>query len=250
MLDNAYIIGLIPLFAFVIIIFFTRWKENLSAGISIGAIGIGWLMSICVMVQVIMHSGHEAFRLERAFDIVTLPAFRLEFGFLIDPVAAMMLVVVTTVSLMVQIYSLGYMHGDPRFSRYFAYLSLFTFSMLGLVLANNFFLIFIFWELVGLTSYLLIGFWFEKKSASDAGKKAFITTKVGDLGFLLGLMLMYYYIGSFNYKEVFEVVASGGVPTGALTAIGIRIFCGAVGKSAQFPLHVSRPDAMEGQTPD
>ncbi|MFH1701218.1 MAG: NADH-quinone oxidoreductase subunit L [Candidatus Zixiibacteriota bacterium] len=249
MLDNAYIIGLLPLFAFVIIVFFTRWKENLSAGISIGAIGLGWLMSIYVMAQVIMHAGHEAFRLERALDIVTLPAFRLELGFLIDPVAAMMLVVVTTVSLMVQIYSLGYMHGDPRFSRYFAYLSLFTFSMLGLVLANNFFLIFIFWELVGLTSYLLIGFWFEKKSASDAGKKAFITTKVGDLGFLLGLMLMYYYIGSFNYKEVFEVVAAGGIPTGALTAIGICVFCGAVGKSAQFPLHVWLPDAMEGPTP-
>ena len=118
------------------------------------------------------------------------PRCQLEVGILIDSLTTMMLVVVTTVSMLVQIYSLGYMHGDPRFSRYYAYLSLFTFSMLGLVLANNFFLIFIFWELVGLTSYLLIGFWFEKKSASDAGKKAFITTRIGDLGFIVGILLL------------------------------------------------------------
>jgi NADH-quinone oxidoreductase subunit L len=141
------------------------------------------------------------------------------------------------------------MHGDPRFSRYFAYMSLFTFSMLGLVVANNFFLIFIFWELVGLTSYLLIGFWFEKKSASDAGKKAFVTTRVGDLGFLVGLMVMGMFLGTFNYGEVFAKVEAGVISGGLLTALAILIFCGAVGKSAQFPLHVWLPDAMEGPTP-
>ncbi len=237
-----------PLLAFAVIIFFTRWKESLSSYISIGAIVLGWLASIWIMIEIVSHGGHFV-NVERAFSIVTLGAFNLQLGFVVDPVAAMMLIVVTTVSACVQIYSIGYMHGDPRFSRYFAYLSLFTFSMLGLVLANNFFLIFIFWELVGLTSYLLIGFWFEKKSASDAGKKAFITTKIGDLGFLLGLMLMYLWIGTFDYDEVFAVVNSGAVETWKLTFIGICIFCGAVGKSAQFPLHVWLPDAMEGPTP-
>ena len=121
--------------------------------------------------------------------------------------------------------------------------------MLGLVLANNFFLIFIFWELVGLTSYLLIGFWFEKKTAADAGKKAFITTRLGDLGFIVGIMLLGAYAGTLNYKEVFAQAANGTIPTGILTAIGIFVFCGAIGKSAQFPLHVWLPDAMEGPTP-
>ena len=247
-IENAYWIVLLPLISFMLIVFFTRWKESLSAGISIGAIVLGWAASIWVMANIVSHGGHFA-NVERAFDIVVLEGFRLQIGFVVDPVAAMMLIVVTTVSSCVQIYSLGYMHGDPRFSRYYAYLSLFTFSMLGLVLANNFFLIFIFWELVGLTSYLLIGFWFEKKSASDAGKKAFITTKIGDLGFLVGLMLMYVWIGTFDYDEVFAAVQSGQVEVWKLTAIGICVFCGAVGKSAQFPLHVWLPDAMEGPTP-
>jgi NADH-quinone oxidoreductase subunit L len=254
MLDKIFIIPLLPLFAFAMIVFFTRWREKLSAGISIGSIAIGWVLSIVVMIQVLAHHGEQALRIEQAFDIINFEGFRLELGTLLDPLTAMMLIVVTTVALMVQIYSLGYMHGDPRFSRYFAYLSLFTFSMLGLVVANNFFEIFIFWELVGLTSYLLIGFWFEKKSASDAGKKAFITTKVGDLGFLLGLMIMGMPVaigglGTFNYGEVFGMVEGGAISGGLLTALAILIFCGAVGKSAQFPLHVWLPDAMEGPTP-
>jgi NADH-quinone oxidoreductase subunit L len=139
MLDNSYIIPFLPLFAFTVIIFFTRWKEKLSAGISIAMMSIAWVISIIIMVEFLMHHGEHAIRIEQAFDIVVFEGFRLELGVLLDPLAAMMLIVVTTVALMVQIYSLGYMHGDPRFSRYFAYLSLFTFSMLGLVLANNFF---------------------------------------------------------------------------------------------------------------
>ena len=249
MLENAYIIPFLPLLSFLLIVFFTRWKEKLSAGISITMIGIGWLISLIIAGQVIFHGGEGAVSIERYFNIIDLQGFQLQLGFFLDPLAAMMLVVVTTVALMVQIYSLGYMHGDPRFSRYYAYLSLFTFSMLGLVLANNFFLIFVFWELVGLTSYLLIGFWFEKKSASDAGKKAFITTKVGDLGFMLGLMMMGMFLGTFNYQEVFAKIGAGAMSGGLLTAMAIFIFCGAVGKSAQFPLHVWLPDAMEGPTP-
>ena len=249
MLDKIFIIPLLPLFAFVMIVFFTRWKEKLSAGLSIAMIAVGWVLSIIVMIQTLAYHGEHVAHVERAIDIVNYPGFHLELGTLLDPLTAMMLIVVTTVSFMVQVYSLGYMEGDPRFSRYFSYLSLFSFSMLGLVVANNFFLIFIFWELVGLTSYLLIGFWFEKKSASDAGKKAFITTRTGDLGFLVGLMMMGMFLGTFNYGEVFAKVGAGVISGGLLTAMAILIFCGAVGKSAQFPLHVWLPDAMEGPTP-
>ncbi|MEW5922895.1 MAG: NADH-quinone oxidoreductase subunit L [Candidatus Zixiibacteriota bacterium] len=246
MLENAFIIPFYPLFAFVMIIFFTRWREKLSSYLSIGMILIGLAHSIGVLIQMIGRNGEP---LQMSIPFVNLPELHLELGAWIDPLTAVMLVVVTTVSSCVQIYSLGYMHGDPRWSRYFSYLSLFTFSMLGLVIANNFFMIFIFWELVGLTSYLLIGFWFEKKSASDAGKKAFITTRVGDLGFIVGLLLLGLYAGTFNYQEVFGIVKSGTLSPAILGAAGVFIFCGAVGKSAQFPLHVWLPDAMEGPTP-
>lgn len=246
MLENAFIIPFYPLFAFVMIIFFTRWKEKLSSYLSIGMILIGLLHSIGVLIQMIGRHGEP---LQMSIPFINLPTLHLELGAWIDPLTAVMLVVVTTVSSCVQIYSVGYMHGDPRWSRYFSYLSLFTFSMLGLVIANNFFMIFIFWELVGLTSYLLIGFWFEKKSASDAGKKAFITTRIGDLGFIVGLLILGLYAGTFNYQEVFGIVKSGTLSPGILSAAGIFIFCGAVGKSAQFPLHVWLPDAMEGPTP-
>lgn len=249
MLDKAFIIPFLPLLAFTLIVFFTHRREKLSAGLAIGAMAIAWIMSITILIQMLGYHGEHSFRLEQAFDIINFENFRLELGIWLDPLAAIMLIVVTTVSLMVHIYSLGYMHGDPRFSRFFSYLALFSFSMLGLVLANNFFMIFIFWELVGLTSYLLIGFWYEKKSASDAGKKAFITTKIGDLGFLIGLMMMGFYVGTFNYQEVFNAVQAGVIGGGLLVAMAIFVFCGAVGKSAQFPLHVWLPDAMEGPTP-
>jgi len=156
---------------------------------------------------------------------------------------------VTTVSLMVHIYSLGYMHGEKYFSRFFEFLNLFTFSMLGLVLANNYFGVFIFWELVGLTSYLLIGFYYEKWSASQAGKKAFITTRTGDLGFFIGLLIMFASTGTLQFTGVFEQVQTGVFSGVGLTVMAIFMFGGAVGKSAQFPLHVWLPDAMEGPTP-
>jgi len=206
MLENAYLIPIYPLLAFVIIIFFTRWKEKLSSGISIAAILMGFIHSIFVMVAVI---GRHGVPFELSVPFLDLPMISLETGIFIDPLTAVMLLVVTIVSGCVQIYSLGYMHGDPRWSRYFSYLSLFTFSMLGLVVANNFFMIFIFWELVGLTSYLLIGFWFEKDSASDAGKKAFITTRIGDLGFIIGILLLATYAGTLNYHRCYGGPDSG-----------------------------------------
>jgi NADH-quinone oxidoreductase subunit L len=164
-----------------------------------------------------------------------------------------MLVVVTSVSVLVQLYSTGYMDGDHGEGRYFAHMCLFTFSMLGLVLADNLFQIFIFWELVGLCSYLLIGFWFHKPSAAAAAKKAFIVTRIGDLGLLAALLLVYRELGSFNVAEIQEWAGghmAGNVPTTTVvTLFALGIFAGAAGKSAQFPLHVWLPDAMEGPTP-
>jgi NADH-quinone oxidoreductase subunit L len=246
MTPYAYIIALLPLLSFIMIVFFLRWKEKVASLFSISMIVLGWILSLVVLFETL---GREGKAYESFFYITSFKTINFELGILVDSLTAIMLVVVTTVGACVQIYSVGYMKDDPRFSRFFAYLSLFTFSMLGLVLANNFFMIFIFWELVGLTSYLLISFWFEKKSAADAGKKAFITTRIGDLGFIVGLLLIGVYVGSFNYQTVFAKVAGGQIPAGILTAMAIFVFCGAVGKSAQFPLHVWLPDAMEGPTP-
>ncbi len=246
MLEKAFLIPFYPLLGFLVIVFFTRWKEKLSSAISISMILLAFLHSAAVLVAMIGRHGEP---LQMAYTFIDHPAIKLELGMWIDGLTAVMLMVVTIVSSCVQIYSLGYMKDDPRWSRYYSYLSLFTFSMLGLVIANNFFMIFIFWELVGLTSYLLIGFWFEKKSAADAGKKAFITTRVGDLGFIVGLMILVAYAGTLNYQEVFAKVASGAIPGNIIAIAGILVFCGAVGKSAQFPLHVWLPDAMEGPTP-
>jgi NADH-quinone oxidoreductase subunit L len=150
------------------------------------------------------------------------------------------------------LFSIGYMQGDVRYGRYFAYLGIFTFSMLGIVLTNNFFMMYVSWELVGLSSYLLIGHWFEKKSASDASKKAFIVNRVGDVGMFIGILILFTTFQTFSFDAIFEAMKSGNIPFGSeawLTAAGILIFCGAVGKSAQFPLHVWLPDAMEGPTP-
>jgi NADH-quinone oxidoreductase subunit L len=165
MTEYAYIIPLLQLLSFVMIVFFLRWKEKLASGFAISMIVIGWVLSIWVLIETFArymgaHGAHvEPY--EWSYLITAFHGLNLEVGFLVDPLTSIMLMVVTTVGASVQIYSLGYMHDDPRFSRFFSYLSLFLFSMLGLVLANNFFVIFIFWELVGLTSYLLIGFWLE-----------------------------------------------------------------------------------------
>lgn len=179
------------------------------------------------------------------------------FGFLVDQLSAVMLIVVTSVSSLVHIYSVGYMKGEDGYYRFFAYLSLFTFSMLMLVLGNNFLQLFFGWEAVGLSSYLLIGFYYEKQSAADAGKKAFIVNRFGDFGFILGLFLIFTQMGSLHYTEVFsrvglldgQMISLFGVQANLATVIALLLFCGAIGKSAQIPLHVWLPDAMEGPTP-
>src|SRR6202043_2446500 len=161
----------------------------------------------------------------------------------------MILLVVSRVGLLIHIYSLGYMREDPGKSRYFAALSLFMFAMLGIVLANNFVMLFIFWELVGFTSYVLIGHWFERDAAAEAAKKAFITTRIGDFGFMIGILMVWMSTGSVVFDDIVPQLSKITSNPGYLTAAALLIFCGAVGKSAQFPLHVWLPDAMEGPTP-
>lgn len=180
-----------------------------------------------------------------------------DLGIFIDPIAAMMLIVITTISLMVHLYSLGYMHGEKGFQRYYAFLSLFTFSMLGLVVATNIFQMFIFFEMVGVSSYLLIGFYYEKPAAVSASKKAFIVTRFADLGFLIGIMLLAYYCGTFDFVELMKNPGSIVASAAGVTFLGCSaaswalalIFIGGAGKSAMFPLHIWLPDAMEGPTP-
>ncbi len=173
----------------------------------------------------------------------------ISFGILVDNLTIAMLLVVTLVSSLVHLYSIGYMHGEERYHRFFAYLGLFTFSMLGLVITSNLLFLFIFWELVGLCSYFLIGFYFEKKSACDASMKAFLTTRIGDLGFFLAILIIGSQVGSFEFDAIFKSVQENKWDAALLTMAGIGLFFGAAGKSAQFPLHIWLPDAMEGPTP-
>ena len=248
MSSYAYLIPFWPLLGFAVIALVTHNREKLSSYIAILMVGISWVMSLTVLWEAL----HMEAPLEIAFTWIALPGWlgwTVQMGVLVDSLSALMVSFVTTVSLMVHIYSLGYMKGEKYLSRFFEFLNLFTFAMLGLVLVNNYFGLFIFWELVGLTSYLLIGFYYEKWSASQAGKKAFITTRTGDLGMLIGLLIMWTTTGTLQYSGVFSATETGMLSGATLTVMAIFLFGGAVGKSAQFPLHVWLPDAMEGPTP-
>ena len=249
MIRYAYIIPFLPLLSFFINIAVGKRLPRKGDWLCLGTIAIGLAMSIGIFYEV-FRAYDPNFRYHVVFPWITVgDRALLNTGILIDNVTAVMLLVVTIVSTLVHLFSIGYMHGDPRYSRFFAYLSIFSFSMLGLVLAESFLFIYIFWELVGLSSYLLIGFWFEKKSASDAGKKAFIVNRVGDFGFLVGILIIYATCGVLGYDQVFLAIGEGKLSGTLLTLAGIGVFCGAIGKSAQFPLHVWLPDAMEGPTP-
>jgi NADH-quinone oxidoreductase subunit L len=236
-----------PLVAAALITLFTEKLKALSAALSIGAILISFGLSLRLFLlfalKGIQHDPHP-------FQwLVVGNTVRINFGMTTDALALLMLLVVTGVGSAIHIYSLGYMKGDPGFSRFFACMSLFTFSMLGIVISSNFIQIFIFWELVGVSSYLLIGYWFEKPSAADAGNKAFLTTRIGDVGMMLGILLLWSHAHTFEFTELKAKLPTLGLPVGTLALIGALIFAGAVGKSAQVPLHVWLPDAMEGPTP-
>ncbi len=239
---------ILPLLAFTIQIFFGKRIPRQGDWISNSAIFMSLFLSIYIFYG--MWSKHDPLYKESiVFDWIVMGGFRIRPGIILDNLTAVMLIVVCVVSSLVHLYSIGYMHGDKRYSRFFAFLSLFSFSMLGLVLSDNLFCLYIFWELVGLSSYLLIGFWFERPAAADACKKAFITTRIGDIGMFMGIMLIFSKTGLLRYEEVFEAVKSGELSGFYLTLAGVLLFMGAVGKSAQMPLHVWLPDAMEGPTP-
>ena len=244
--DIAWIILFLPLLAAVAIGLFTRRDGKFSAQLSITAVVLSFLVSCGVFLM-----------FKDAKLVPTTPLNWLNIGDLkidislrLDPLSLLMLLVVTGVGSAIHIYSYGYMKADRCMGRYFASLSLFMFSMLGIVLANNLVMMFIFWELVGVSSYLLIGFWYEKPAAADAAKKAFITNRLGDFGFILGIILVWATLGSVSFDELQQRLLKAPEAWAGVAALaGLLLFCGAMGKSAQFPLHVWLPDAMEGPTP-
>jgi NADH-quinone oxidoreductase subunit L len=243
--EIPWIILFLPLLAAALITLFTQHDRKLSAGLSIAAVVVGFGLTILLATL-----NHWQTTSESVTTWLVVGDFQVDFGVRVDLLSTLMMLVVTGVASAIHIYSWGYMHDDPGFSRFFAYLSLFTFSMLGIVLASNFLELFIFWELVGVSSYLLIGFWFERPAAADAGKKAFLTNRLGDFGFLLGILTVWATLRSLNFGTLEQAVRADPQALGNLATIGgLLIFCGAVGKSAQFPLHVWLPDAMEGPTP-
>ncbi len=245
MINQLLAVPLAPFLAFAIISLFTLRYNRLSTFISIFGIAISLILSLNLAVNLIISPIHE----EYFMPWIKIGSVQIPLEIIADPLSVMMLVVVSLVSLCIQVYSLGYMHGETGLARYYGFISLFSFSMLVLVLSNNFVQMYMAWELVGLCSYLLIGFWYHKPSAAAAGKKAFLTTRLGDVGFLIGILLIFKLTGTLSFSEVAQAISQGEVAGPAITLISILVFCGAIGKSAQFPLHVWLPDAMEGPTP-
>ncbi len=246
-----WLIFLLPFASFLLIGLvlrpFLSKYPRIGGYVTIGAVGISCALSFWLLGAVITAPEHML--MVDDIEWAVIGSLNIHLGVLVDSLTAVMVVVVTVVSLMVQIYSQGYMKGDPGCLRYFAFMSLFTACMLGLVLADNILFMFVFWEGVGLGSYLLIGFWFHKPSAANAAKKAFIVTRLGDFGFLAAILALYAQTGTFDTVTLYKMVAAGTLAGTTLTWVAIGVFSGAVGKSAQFPLHVWLPDAMEGPTP-
>jgi NADH-quinone oxidoreductase subunit L len=256
---TAWIILFAPLAAAVIVacVPAIRKRPLVAASLSIAAIGLGAFLAI---TQYFLPSlGGHGETLEKVVTWVSIPfgdgkGLEIGFGTRMDPLSIVMMLVVTVVGLAIHVYSLGYMHGDPSMGRFYGKLSLFVFSMLGIVVSPNFVQTFVYWELVGVSSYLLIGFYYTKDSAGEAAKKAFMTNRVGDFGFLLGILIVWKLSGTFDFAEIAAKLKSGDGYDAALLggtfSLGAAlVFCGAMGKSAQFPLHVWLPDAMEGPTP-
>ena len=244
----SLIIYFLPLLAFVINILIGKRLPRQGDWISIGAVGISLALSIAMFAGMLVNYNPD-FSVETFWSWIYLGSFNINLGFLIDNITIIMLLVVALISTMTHLFSIKYMEGDSRYSRYYAYLSLFTFSMNGIVLSNNLMLLYMSWELVGLSSFLLIGFWFEKDSASIAANKAFLTNRVGDIGFFIGIMIIFMTLGSVSYGDIFNGVGNSELSGTLLTCAGIGLFMGAMGKSSQVPLHIWLPDAMEGPTP-
>jgi NADH-quinone oxidoreductase subunit L len=246
---------LLPLGSFLLLIFLGKRLSRQGDWLGTSVLFICLAISIFIAYAKLSFFNEDLQFTFKWLDFGNVPLIgnlTISLGLIVDNLSAIMMVVVCIVSAFVHLFSVGYMHGDVRYSRYYAFLGLFTFSMLMIVLTNNFFTMYVGWELVGLSSYLLIGHWYEKKSASNAAMKAFIVNRIGDIGMFTGILILYFTFRTFGFREIFAMIAAGKIPmdSGAwMTAAGILIFCGAVGKSAQFPLHVWLPDAMEGPTP-
>src|SRR5262245_54559808 len=239
------LIPLLPLTSFLILGVFGHWIREKAHLVAVPAIVLYWCLSIMAFIDVA--GGHHS--IVRFYTCLTRGMLDVHIGLTIDRLTAVMLLLVTTVSALVHVYTIGYMQGEPGYARFFSYIALFTFSMLMLVLADNFLQLFVFWEAVGLCSYLLIGHWYERPSAVSAATKAFVVNRVGDFGFILGLLLVFTTFDSLNYETVFGLVGSeagklinvleplgGNLEVSTLTVICILLFMGAIGKSAQFPL--------------
>ncbi len=246
MMQWAWVIPALSASAFFLIVLFGRFLPLKGAFISILAILAGFVLFWFVLGD-LLSSGLDF--VVFSLNWLTIGSTSITWGVLVDRLSVVMLGLVTFVAFLVQVYSLEYMRGDPRFGWYFAAHALFAAAMLALVLADNLLFLYISWELVGLGSYLLIGFWYERRSAAEAAKKAFITTRIGDVGLLIGIMLLFKATGTFDIKAIFQAAETGLISQGTLNASMLLIFLGAMGKSVQFPFHVWLPDAMEGPSP-
>ena len=258
---NLWLIPALPAFAAGLSALARQRNRRFAASLAIGSMGLSFLLSLCAFAHVLRPSGQVGASLEVFnFPWLQYGGEWLKLGWMLDPLTAVMLVMVTFVGLLIFVYSTGYMAHDENFARFFCFLSLFAAAMLGVVIANSLLLLFMCWELVGLTSYLLIGFWYQKPAAAAAAKKAFITTRIGDLAFLIGMVWLYSQAGTLLFYDhgagclehsalAGLVAQTTGVGMAVSTGIALLIFAGAVGKSGQVPLHVWLPDAMEGPTP-
>jgi NADH-quinone oxidoreductase subunit L len=225
-----------------------RYIRDKAHWLSVSAVGMSLLLALIVIIRIIIAPSHPIHA--KFYTWIFAGSLSVDMAFMVDSLSAIMLFVVCGVGFLVHVYSIGYMHGDPGYYRFFTYLNLFMTSMLILVLADNYLLMFVGWEGVGLCSYLLIGFWYDRQSASDAGKKAFLVNRIGDAGFILAIALIFWTTGALDYETVFAKAADHHLmTTGIATAITLLLFVGATGKSAQVPLYVWLPDAMEGPTP-
>jgi NADH-quinone oxidoreductase subunit L len=244
----AWPIILIPLgIGVLLLVTGRRWPGRSAGWLASGGVAVSFVLAIVQTANLASKPSDARLIVSRLYDWIVTGSFRVDLATRFDPLSAVMTLVVTGVGALILFYSIGYMRGDPRFTRYFAYKSLFVAAMLTLVLASNYLVLYIGWEGVGLASYLLIGFWFERPAAAAAAKKAFVVTRVGDAAFLIGIILIWARVGSLDFSVVFQAVP--GLAAGTVTAIGLLLLAGAVGKSAQVPLHTWLPDAMEGPTP-
>ncbi|HLB78243.1 MAG TPA: NADH-quinone oxidoreductase subunit L [Candidatus Dormibacteraeota bacterium] len=242
------LIPLFPLAGAVVLLFAgRRLRGDASGRLASLVVAVSFVLSVALLITLVSKPSSGRVVLSNVWDWITVGAFHVNVAFRADPLSIVMAMTVTGVGTLIHVYSIDYMRGDPGFARFFAYMNLFVFFMLTLVLANNFLLLYLGWEGVGLCSYLLIGFWFERKAAADAAKKAFITTRIGDSAFLIGIVFIWFKFHSLDFGTVFA--HAPGLANGTATIMALLLFAGAVGKSAQLPLHVWLPDAMEGPTP-